>query len=34
MHGISLTIECTHVGTAAAINGHNTAHKHSSLAQY
>jgi len=33
MHGI--TNECTHVGgTAAAINDHKTAHKHSSLALF
>ena len=30
MYGI--TNECTHVGTAATINDHKTAHKHSSLA--
>jgi len=32
MHGI--TDECTHVGTAATINDHKTAHKHSSLAPF
>jgi len=32
MHGI--TNECTHVGTAAAINDHKTAHKHCSLAPF
>ena len=32
MHGI--TNECTHVRTAATINDHKTAHKHSSLAQF
>ena len=32
MHGIAN--ECTHVGTAATINDHKTAHKHSSLAPF
>ena len=32
MHGI--TDECTHVGTAATINDHKTAHKNSSLAPF
>jgi len=32
MHGI--TNECTHVGTAAAINDHKTAYKYSSLAPF
>jgi len=28
------TNECTHVGTAAAINDHKTAHKHNSFAPF
>jgi len=32
MHGI--INECTHVGTAAAINDHKTPHKHNSLAPF
>ena len=32
MHGI--TNECTHDGTAAAINDHKTAHKHSNFAPF